>query len=89
MMSRTMIRFISCAMLVLALPGLLFCLYNVAFWAWITATPVSPARLQQAQRYHYLWLSLSGLAFAIAVGCIVALIRTRRGKNHSGFEVIQ
>ena len=73
---------------VLAVLSTLFCGYALVFWAWVTATPLTPAQLARAQYNAYVWFGLAALSFATAVASLVWGLRRRRRKRASGFDVV-
>jgi hypothetical protein len=62
-----------CVILILQIVIGLYCLYGTAFYAWVTATPVSPEGLHRAQMLFWVWLGGFVLAFALFVGTVVRM----------------
>jgi hypothetical protein len=66
--------------------GGLYCLYAAAFFAWVTATPLSPESLHCAQSLCYRWfwgfIGTVGLFISTAVR-MVYVYRTTGKKNDS------
>jgi len=67
-----------------------YCLYATAFFAWVTATPASPAQLHRAQMLATNW-SLALAASVAAILLIVArmiqlFLRRRRAQNGKATE---
>ena len=73
---------------VLSLLAILFCGYAFLFWAWVTATPLTPAQLARAQYNAHVWLGLAALSLIAAVVALVWAIRLGRRKVLSGFDVV-
>ncbi|MCB0338927.1 MAG: hypothetical protein KDD53_04950 [Bdellovibrionales bacterium] len=46
-----------------------YCLYAFSYFAWVTATPVSPAALERAQMLARYW----GITFLVTVVAVVAV----------------
>jgi hypothetical protein len=72
-----MLRDGSCAFLSIALVVGACAAYQAAYWAWVTATPVTPERLEAAQHRAYAWLAV---AMACAVVVVTMLVRAVRGR---------
>jgi hypothetical protein len=53
----------SVSILGLSLVGFLWSLYAAAFFAWLTATPLTPAQLVRARYDYYVWLAVGGVCF--------------------------
>ena len=82
-------RAIAWIIFVLSIVAILFCGYAFLFWAWATATPLTPAQLARAQFNAKVWLGLAALSLIAAVGALVWAIRLgRRRKVLSGFDVV-
>jgi hypothetical protein len=74
---------------VLSVLAILFCGYAFLFWAWVTATPLTPAQLARAQYNANVWLGLAALSLVVAIVALVWAIRLGRRKVLSGFDVVQ
>jgi cytochrome b561 len=48
--------------------------YGAVFFAWVTATPVSPANLRRAQRDCYIWAAVSLFGLAVATALVIRII---------------
>jgi ammonia channel protein AmtB len=82
------VRAIAWIIFVLSLLAILFCGYAFLFWAWVTATPLTPAQLARAQYNAYLWAGLAGASLVAAVIALFGAIRLGRRRLHSGFDVV-
>ncbi len=73
-----------------AVVGAGFSLHAAAFFAWVTATPISPAELAHARWLHFLWLAAVGVCLTVFVtACVWFLKLIRREERSRGFDVIQ
>lgn len=73
---------------VLSLFATLYCGYAFMFWAWLTATPLTPVRLAYAQYNAKVWLGLMAASFLGAAASLVWAIRLRTRPTPRGFDVI-
>ena len=81
-------RVIAWLIFVLSLLASLYCGHAFLFWAWLTATPLTPTRLAQAQYNANVWLSLTAASVLAAVASFVWVIRLGRRPASRGFEVM-
>jgi hypothetical protein len=81
-------RWIVWAVFTIAVTASLFCGYAYAYWAWVTATPLTPAQLARAQYNAHVWLTLAGLCVAVAGGALIIALRHGRRGDTRGFQVI-
>ena len=72
---------------VLAVLATFYLGYLTLFWAWVTATPLSPAGLARAQRNFYFCLALTGASFVSAIVALILAARSARRKVRRGFDV--
>jgi len=72
----------------LSVLGILYCGYAFLFWAWVTATPLTPTQLARAQYIANVWFGLAALSLAAAVLALVWAIRLGRRKRCRGFDVV-
>jgi hypothetical protein len=82
------VRGLAWVIFILAVAGILFCGYAYFFWAWVTATPLTPAELGRAQYNAYAWLALAGLSLVAAVVAFVFAMRQGRRKVGHGFQIL-
>jgi len=80
-------RIVAWSLLLLSILGLLVSLYSAAFFAWLTATPLTPPQLARARYDFYFWLVIGGGCVCVAVICVIVLVRHGR-RVRAGFEVI-
>lgn len=73
---------------VLSLLFTAFALYAVAFWAWVSATPLSPAQRSRVEYNYYVWLLLAGVGIVSTVTSAVIADRKRK-RTPSDLEVKQ
>jgi hypothetical protein len=71
-------RVIAWIIFVLTVLSILFCGYAFLFWAWVTATPLTPAQLARAQYNAHVWLGLAAVSLIAAVIVLIWIIRLRR-----------
>ena len=57
-----------------------FAILSTIYYAWLTATPLGPEQLRQAQGSFYGWLFTSVLALGSTVGVIVRMILFQRAR---------
>jgi hypothetical protein len=50
--------------------SLIYCGYMFVFWAWVTATPLTPAQLSNAQYRGNAWMGLAGLSLVASIGAL-------------------
>lgn len=81
-------RAIAWIIFVLSVLAILFCAYAFLFWAWVTATPLTPAQLSRAQYNAYVWFGLAALSLVAAVVALVWAIRLGRRKVLTGADVV-
>ena len=63
--------------------------YAALFFAWVTATPLTPPQLAQAQFYAYVWSASAATSAVVAIIDFVFIIRRReRGSHLQGFDVV-
>jgi uncharacterized membrane protein len=82
------VRAIAWIIFVLSVLAILFCGYAFLFWAWVTATPLTPAQLARAQYNAYVWFGLAALSLIASVVALDWAIRLGRRKVLSGFDVV-
>ena len=82
------VRAIAWVIFVLSLLATFFCGYAFLFWAWVTATPLTPAQLARAQYNAYVWAALAVASLVAAVIALVWAIRLGRRKLPGGFDVV-
>jgi hypothetical protein len=82
------VRAIAWTMFVLSVLAIFFCVYSFLFFAWLTATPLTPAQLARAQWDAYVWLALAGVSLVAAIIALIFAIRLSRRKVAKGFDVI-
>ena len=58
--------------------GTIYGFYAAAYYAWLTATPLSEGRLVLLQRYFYIWLFASICMLIAGVSCVVRIIVLHR-----------
>jgi len=80
------VRAIAWTIFVLSLLAMLFCAYAFLFWAWVTATPLTPAQLARAQYNSNVWggfavASLVATAFALVWAISLGRQRLPRGSD--------
>ena|ERR1700722_10287986 len=73
------------AILGIAVCAFLGCMYAFLFFAWLTATPLTPQQIARAQYDANVWLVLAGLSVAAGVIDLIVLFRPR--KRGRGFPV--
>ena len=81
-------RVVAWLIVVLGILGTLYFGYVTLYWAWVTATPLTPAGLARAQRNFYFCLALTGASFVGAIVALVFAVRSARGKARRGFDVL-
>ena len=81
-------RAIAWIIFVLSVVAIPFCGYAFLFWAWVTATPLTPPQLARAQYNANVWFGLAALSVVVAVVALVWAIRLGRRKVLSGFDVV-
>jgi hypothetical protein len=81
-------RAVAWVIFVLSVLAIFFCGYAFLFWAWVTATPLTPAQLSRAQYNAYVWFGLAALSLVAAVVTLVWAIRLGRRKVLVGFDVV-
>jgi ammonia channel protein AmtB len=82
------VRAVAWIIFVVSVLAVLFCSYTYLFWAWVTATPLTPPQLARAQYNAHVWLGLAAAAFVAAVVALVCAIRLGRRNVPSGFPVL-
>jgi hypothetical protein len=74
------VRAIAWIIFVLSVLAIFFCGYAFLFWAWVTATPQTPAQLARAQYNANVWLRLAALSLVAAVVALIWAIGLGRRK---------
>jgi hypothetical protein len=65
----------------------IYCLYATVFFAWLTATPVTPERLRHAQIAYQVWFG--GFVTSSLFLCAVVLLMYRRWRRFPSSPSLQ
>ena len=82
-------RYAAWTILIIAVVVMGYSAYLFAFFAWVTATPVTPSQLAQAQLYANAWFMVMCVCASVAILDVVFIVgRYRRRPQSRGFDVI-
>jgi hypothetical protein len=58
-----------------------FFLLSAIYCAWLTATPLTPERLHQAQIQFYVWLAVAAVTLILSLAIVIRMIRFRKASH--------